>query len=101
MSIQLLLFTLRDLATSQKLSKPKRLQKSWYRTSRDLNLILAGLSTKMISRTIFHLTEETIVPHVRKSPPNSKQPAIKVSILKNIPTFRFKLVELTMFYNLK
>ena len=82
MFTQLLLFTLRDSATSQKLNKQIKILKVMLRINRDLKLMLAGLSTKTKSRTIFHLTEETIVPHVRKSPPNSKLRAIKVSIFE-------------------
>jgi hypothetical protein len=88
MSIQHLLFTLRDSAISQKLNKLIRTTKFRLRTSRDLSLTLVGLWIKMISQIIFHLTEEKTVPHARKSPLNSKIQATKVSIFEKYASIK-------------
>jgi hypothetical protein len=88
MSIQLLLFTLRDSAISQKLNKLIRTTKFRLRTSRDLTLTLVGLWIKMISQIIFHLTEEKTVPHARKSRQNNKIQAIKVSIFEKYASIK-------------
>jgi len=88
MFTQLQLFTLRDSATSQKLNKQIKILKVRLRTNKDLTLMLAGHSIKMISQTIFHLTEEKTAPLARKCPPNSKIRAIKVSIFEKFASIK-------------